>query len=84
MKDDDVIFEIAVVNTSGHAKEVNVLSATGELPSPCQAALTSQLENGRWIPAKHNGGLVESVWVNPIVLSSVEFKRQWKESKSLR
>ncbi len=75
-RQDDLIIEAAIVDTSGRPKDVNVMSSTAGVPHSCREGLINQLENGRWIPARYQGQLVEAVWVNPIILNSVAFKRE--------
>ena len=78
---DDLIIEAAVVQADGLPREVNVMSASVGLPPACSAGLTSQLEAARWIPASLEGRYVEAVWINPIVLSSVGFRREQQRKK---
>jgi hypothetical protein len=73
---DDLIIEAAIVDATGKARDVNVMSSTVGIPASCKAGLISQLEDARWIPASYQGQFVESVWVSPIVLNTVSFKRE--------
>ena len=73
---DDLLVEVAIVDSTGRAKEVNVMASMAEIPATCKTGLINQLKDGRWIPASYNGQYVDSIWVNPIVLNSVNFKRQ--------
>lgn len=75
-RQDGVLMEVAIVESSGRAREVDILSSTSSIPSGCRDAFLNQLEDARWIPASLDGELVESVWVNPIVLSRVSYKRE--------
>ncbi len=74
-----MIVEVAVVQENGRAKAVEIMSSTAGADARCQDALETQLENARWIPAKLDGEYVESVWVNPIVLNKLSFKREQKQ-----
>lgn len=76
---DDLIVEVAIVEKTGRAKAVEVMSATAGVDARCKDALQTQLSDARWIPATSNGEFVESVWVNPIVLTKLSFKRQQKQ-----
>jgi len=76
---DDLIVEVAVVQKNGRAKAVEIMSSTAGADARCQDALETQLKNARWIPAKLDGEFVESVWVNPIVLNKLSFKREQKQ-----
>lgn len=71
-----LIMEVAIVDATGRARDVNIISAEDEVKEICRAGLINQLQNGRWIPASYNGEYVESVWINPIVQSRFAFKRQ--------
>ncbi len=74
---DDLIIEAAIVDTTGRARgDVNVMSSTVGIPNSCKSGLVNQLQDARWIPALYNGQLVDSVWVNPIVLNTLSFKRE--------
>ncbi|MBT8098539.1 MAG: hypothetical protein KJO82_02250 [Gammaproteobacteria bacterium] len=73
---EDLVLEVAIIDATGRPREVNVMTAETVLPATCKARLISQLEDGRWIPASYNGEFVESVWVSPIVLSRLSYKRQ--------
>lgn len=75
---DDLIVEVAIVEKNGRAKAVDVMSSTAGVDARCKDALKTQLSNARWIPATSNGEFVESVWVNPIVLTKLSFKREQK------
>jgi len=76
MREDDLIVEVAIIDSSGLPREVNVMASMAEIPATCKTGLINQLKDGRWIPASYNGQYVESVWVNAIVLNSVTFRRQ--------
>ena len=73
---EDLVLEIAIIDATGRPKEVNVMTAETTLPATCKARLITQLKDGRWIPASYNGEFVDSVWVSPIVLSRLGYKRQ--------
>ena len=73
---DDLIIEVAIVEKTGRAKAVEVMSSTAGVDARCKDALQTQLNNARWIPAASDGEFVESVWVNPIVLNKLSFKRE--------
>ena len=73
---DDLIIEAVIVDAEGNARDVNVMSSTVGLPASCRRGLLNQLENGRWIPASYRDQAVEAIWINPIVLKNLEFKRQ--------
>ncbi len=75
---DDLIVEVAIVEKTGRAKAIEVMSSTAGVDARCKDALQTQLSNARWIPAISNGEFVESVWVNPIVLTKLSFKREQK------
>lgn len=74
-RQDDLILEVAIVEATGNPRDVDVMSTVG-IPSRCRDAFLTQLKNGRWIPAMLDGKYVESVWVSPIVLSNVSYRRQ--------
>ena len=76
---DDLIVEVVIVEKTGRAKGVEVMSSTAGIDARCKDALQTQLRNARWIPAARNGEFVESVWVNPIVLTKLSFKREQKQ-----
>lgn len=73
---DDLILEIAIVNESGSPRDVDVMSSTAGIPARCRQELKTRLYDARWIPASHDGHFVESVWVNPIVLTNVSYRRE--------
>jgi hypothetical protein len=73
---DDLIVEVAIVDATGHSRDVNVMSSTAGIPTSCRTGLINQLENGRWIPASYQGQYVDSVWVSPIILNRVGYKRE--------
>jgi len=75
---DDLIIEVAIVEKTGRAKAVEIMSSTAGVDARCKDALETQLSAARWIPASSNGEFVESVWVNPIVLTKLSFKREQK------
>ena len=76
---DDLIVEVAIVEKTGRAKGIEVMSATAGIDARCKDALQTQLNNARRIPAISNGEFVESVWVNPIVLTKLSFMREQKQ-----
>ncbi|MDH3441461.1 MAG: hypothetical protein OEM63_11960 [Gammaproteobacteria bacterium] len=73
---EDLVLEMAIIDAAGRPREVNIMTAEARLAATCRARLITQLEDGRWIPASYNGEFVESVWVSPIVLSRIGYKRQ--------
>ena len=73
---DDLFIEAAIVDTNGRPRDVNVMSASAGIPPSCRKGLINQLEDARWIPAMYQGQYVESVWINPIVLTKQPYKRQ--------
>ena len=68
-RDNEVIIEIATVETSGRPSEVRAVTTRSRMVESCGASLTRQLEEGRWIPAMKDGEFVDAVWMSPIVLS---------------
>jgi hypothetical protein len=75
-RQDALIIEAAIVTAEGRARETNVMSPTDDIRTSCKKGLLNQLGDARWIPALHQGQYVESVWVNPIIFSSVPYKRE--------
>jgi len=73
---DDLILEVAIVEISGRPRDVDTMSSTAGMPSRCREELLARLKDARWIPALHNGVFVESIWVNPIVLTNISYRRE--------
>ncbi len=73
---DDLIMEVAIVNELGVPRDFDVLSASFSMSSACRSGFATHLQNGRWIPALHNGEFVEAVWANPRISANVPYKRQ--------
>lgn len=76
-RDNEVIIEIATIETNGAPREVNAVTTRSRMVETCGSALIRQLETGRWIPAMKDGEFVDAVWMSPIVmnlnLNEVEF-----------
>ncbi|MDG2376055.1 MAG: hypothetical protein P8M18_06865 [Woeseiaceae bacterium] len=73
---EELILEVAIIDATGKPKDVDLVTAESSLRLNCKAALINQLENGRWVPAVHKGQFVDSIWVNPIILNRMAYKRQ--------
>jgi len=73
---EELVLEIAIVEANGRPRDVNIMTAEAALAATCRTGLINQLKDGRWIPATYNGEAVEAIWVSPIVLSRLEYKRQ--------
>lgn len=73
---DDLIMEVAIVNELGIASEFDVLAANFGMSVACRNGFATHLQNGKWIPAFHDGQMVESVWAQPRINMKSTFKRQ--------
>jgi hypothetical protein len=72
---DDLIMEVAIVNELGIARDFDVLGANFSISAACRDGFATHIENGRWIPAPLDGKYVESVWANPRLNATSQFKR---------
>lgn len=68
-RDNEVIIEIATIETDGRPREVDAVTTRSRMVETCGAALIRQLEDGRWIPAMKDGEFVDAIWMSPIVLN---------------
>jgi hypothetical protein len=73
---DDLIMEVAIINELGVARDFDVMAANFGMSVACKDGFAAHLENGKWIPALHNGKFIESVWANPRINMRSTFKRQ--------
>ena len=73
---EELILEVAIIDATGKPRDVDLVTAESSLRLNCKTALMNQLENGRWVPAGYKGQFVDSIWVNPIILNRMAYKRQ--------
>ena len=73
---EELILEIAIIDATGKPKDVDLVTAESSLRLNCKTALINQLKNGRWVPAVYKDQFVDSIWVNPIILNRMAYKRQ--------
>ena len=73
---EELILEVAIIDTTGKPRDVDMITAESSLRTSCKSALINQLNDGRWIPASYKGQFVDSIWVNPIILNRMAYKRQ--------
>lgn len=73
---EELILEVAIIDATGKPRNIDLVTAGSSLRPNCKAALESQLKDGRWIPASYKGQFVDSIWVNPIILNRMAYKRQ--------
>ena len=66
----DICFIIIDIN--GNPRDVQVISSNWRIPGPCESALVEQIKSGAWIPARHNGEFVESIWASPIIVARTD------------
>ena len=67
-----IVIEVAIIDASGNARDAQVISSNWRIPRSCESALVDQIEAGAWIPARHNGEFVESIWASPIVVARTD------------
>jgi hypothetical protein len=70
-----IMIEVAIIDVNGNARGAQVTSSNWRIPGPCESALVAQIENGAWIPARHDGTFVESIWASPIVVARTDGSR---------
>lgn len=63
-----LLIEVAIIDVDGNARDAQVISSNWRIPGHCESALVEQIEAGAWIPASHDGRIVESIWASPIVV----------------
>jgi len=73
---EELILEVAIIDATGSPRNIDLVTTGSSLRPNCKAALENQLKNGRWIPASYKGQFVDSIWVNPIILNRMAYKRQ--------
>ena len=54
------------------SSEIVAISSNWRIPGPCESALVEQIKSGAWIPARHNGEFVESIWASPIIVARTD------------
>lgn len=69
-----LILEIAVVTTEGTVKESDLHVDSAGIPNTCEVALREITKSSRFIPAHNAGSPVESVWVNPWIATTTEYR----------
>ena len=67
-----LLIEVAIIDINGNPRDVQVISSNWRIPGPCESALVEQIKSGAWIPARHNGEFVESIWASPIIVARTD------------
>jgi hypothetical protein len=69
-----LILEVAVVTVEGTVRESDLHVDEVGIAKTCDVALRAITKNSRFVPAFHEGLPVESVWVNPWILTTIDYR----------
>ncbi len=69
-----LILEIAVVTKEGRVKESDLHVDSIGIAKVCETSLREITRSSRFVPAFHDGVAVESIWVNPWIATTIDYR----------